>query len=106
MPSNVTATDDDLGALARWVAVSVVSEPALHPSRHPYRNRGERSTEPLAVEHVVRAPESLRHRFIVAMSPFRRAPLALRRLELEGELRFVACAPRSRPSPAEAKKES
>jgi len=102
MPSNVTATDDDLGALARWVAVSVVSEPALHPSRHAYRNRREQSTEPLAVENAVRAPESLRHRFIFGMRPLRSAALALRRLELEGELRFVSCQLHSGPSAPEA----
>jgi hypothetical protein len=73
MSSDVPPADHDLRATARWIAVSVVPEPALHPSRHAYRNGAKRSAEPLTVQRLVRAPESLSHRSIIRVSLFRSA---------------------------------
>ena len=92
MTSNVSTADRDLRALARRVAVSVVPEPALHPSRHSNRNSRERPAESLPIELFMRALEPLGHRFIIAMSFLRRPRLAWRRLELQSELRLIVPA--------------
>ena len=105
MTPNVSSADRDLRTLARRIAMSVMPEPALHPSRHAYRDPRERPAESLAIELFMRARELLSHCFIIAMSFLRRARLARRRLELESELCLVVGARQSAPSPPDAEEE-
>jgi len=102
MSSDVTATYRDLGALAQWIAVSVVPKPALHASRHPYRNPRKPAAEPLAVQQLIGTDELFSHRSIVGMSSFRGAALSGRRLELQRELRLIVSANHPASSTAEA----
>src|SRR5687768_16988097 len=102
MSPYVTAADRDLRALARWIAVSVMSEPALHSTRHPYWNPGKRPAEPLAIQLFAGAPELFSHRLIIGMSSFPGAPLSRRRLELERKLRVIAYANHPASSTAES----
>src|SRR5687767_11086008 len=70
MPPDVPAAYRDLGPFARWIAVSVMPESALHSTRHTDGNPGKRPAEALAIQLFVRAPELFSHRFIVGMSSF------------------------------------
>jgi hypothetical protein len=102
---NVSSADRDLPSLAGRIAMSVMPEPALHPSRYAYRNPCERAAESLAIQLFVRATELLGHRVIIAMSSLGRPRLARRRLELESELRLVVDVRYSASSAPDAEEE-
>jgi|SRR5687768_15432153 hypothetical protein len=105
MSADVTAAYGDLRARARRIAVSVMSESALHSTGHPYWNSGKRAAEPLAIQLVVGAPELFSHRLIIGMSSFTGA-LSRRRLELECKLRLIAYANHPASSTAESEEKS
>jgi hypothetical protein len=69
--TDVPAADHDLSALARRIAVCVVAEPALHPARYAYGNLRKQYSEPLAVERLMSAAKSLRHRLVIGVSSLR-----------------------------------
>ena len=105
MTPNVSSADRDLRTLARRIAMSVMPEPALHPSRHSNRNSRERPAESLPIELFMRPPELLSHRFIIAMSSLGRPRLAWRRLELKSELQLVTDASQPASSASDAEEE-
>ena len=105
MTPNVASADRDLATLARRIAMSVMPEPALHPSRHAYRYSRQCPTESLPIELFMRPPELLSHRFIIRMSSLRRPRLARRRLQLKRELRLIVPARYSASSAPETEEE-
>jgi hypothetical protein len=61
VPPDVTPADRNFTIDAMRIALRVMPEPAFHSARHANWNGRERSAEPLAIQHLMRAPESLLH---------------------------------------------
>ena len=70
---DVPATDHDLPALSRRLAMGVMPETTFHPARDANRRRREESSKLFPIVRFVCAAKPLSHRFVIGMALLRRA---------------------------------